>query len=180
MTQVARLNDKKLHSAYIYYKYLNKFLPKENTKAIDVKDLVDLEFFKMEKKFEGNISLIKEYGELNPDSGDVGKVKEDKIDKLSEIIKKVNAKYKTNFTHMDKVYEQIQNDFFDDERMREFAKKNDEKGFKEVYEGEFMEKILNRYEANDKLFTILFQDNDLFDEIKLALFDTIYEKLKKK
>jgi len=32
VVQVARMNDKELQNAFIYYKYLNQFLPKEHTK----------------------------------------------------------------------------------------------------------------------------------------------------
>lgn len=180
VVQVARMNDRELQSAFVYYKYLNQFLPKEHTKTIDVKDLVELEFFKIEKKFEGSITLTKDQGEIDPSTGDVGKKGEEVKSKLSEIITKINQKYQTKFTNMDKVFEQIESDYLDDERMCAFAQNNDEKDFKKVYDKEFDNKAINRYEQNSELFKILFTDDEFMVNVKTALFKAVYEKLKSK
>ncbi len=178
VTQVTRMNDKELQSAYIYYKYLNQFLPKDNAKSVDVKDLVDLEFYKLEKKFEGSITLTKEQAEIEPPTGNIGKKGETAKSKLSEIINKINQKYQTKFTNMDKVFEQIENDYLNDDRMKAFAKNNEEKAFKKVYDIEFENKAIQRYEQNSELFKILFTDEEFMNDVKSALFKAIYSKLK--
>ena len=178
VTQVTRMNDKELQSAYIYYKYLNQFLPKDNAKSVDVKDLVELEFYKLEKKFEGSITLTKEQAEIEPPTGNIGKKGETAKSKLSEIINKINQKYQTKFTNMDKVFEQIENDYLNDDRMKAFAKNNEEKAFKKVYDIEFENKAIQRYEQNSELFKILFTDEEFMNDIKSALFKAIYSKLK--
>ncbi len=178
VTQVTRMNDKDLQASYIYYKYLNQFLPKDNTKKIDVKDLVELEYFKIEKKFEGSISLTKEQGEIAPATGNIGRKCEEKKNKLSEIIDKINKKYQTKFTNMDKVFEQIESDYLNDERMKAFARNNEEKAFKKVYDKEFENKAIQRYEQNSELFKILFTDEEFMNDIKSALFRVVYNKLK--
>lgn len=178
VTQVTRMNDKELQASYIYYKYLNQFLPKDNTKKIDVKDLVELEYFKIEKKFEGSISLTKEQGEIAPATGNIGKKSEETKNKLSEIIDKINKKYQTKFTNMDKVFEQIESDYLNDERMKAFARNNEEKAFKKVYDKEFENKAIQRYEQNSELFKILFTDEEFMNDIKSALFRVVYNKLK--
>lgn len=175
--QVARMNDKELQSAYIYYKYLNQYLPKENAKNIYVKDLVELEFFKIEKKFEGSISLTKTQGEIEPPTGNIGKKKDETKNRLSEIINKINQKYQTKFTNMDKVFEQIENDYLNDDRMKAFARNNEEKAFKKVYDKEFENKAIQRYEQNAELFKILFTDEEFMNDIKSALFKVVYSKL---
>lgn len=176
--QVTRMNDKELQSAFIYYKYLNQFLPKDNAKSVDVKDLVELEFFKIEKKFEGSITLTKEQGEIEPPTGNIGKKGEETKSKLSEIIEKINHKYQTKFTNMDKVFEQIESDYLNDERMKAFARNNEEKAFKKVYDKEFENKAVQRYEQNSELFKILFTDEEFMNDVKTALFRAIYDKLK--
>ena len=178
VTQVTRMNDKELQASYIYYKYLNQFLPKDNTKKIDVKDLVELEYFKIEKKFEGSIRLTKEQGEIAPATGNIGRKSEETKNKLSEIIDKINKKYQTKFTNMDKVFEQIESDYLNDERMKAFARNNEEKAFKKVYDKEFENKAIQRYEQNSELFKILFTDEEFMNDIKSALFRVVYNKLK--
>lgn len=180
VVQVSRMMDKNLQSTYIYSKYLNQFLPKEHTKKVDLKDMVELEFFKLEKKFEGSIELTKDETEINPPKGDIGKSVEEQKSPLSDIINKINNKYKTNFTHIDKVFDQIENDYLDDERMKMFAKNNEEQAFKKVYEKEFENKAVKRYEQDKELFDIMFKDPEVMDSIKTALFKSIYEKLKNK
>lgn len=178
VTQVTHMNDKELQSAYIYYKYLNQFLPKDNAKSVDVKDLVELEFYKLEKKFEGSITLTKEQAEIEPPTGNIGKKGETAKSKLSEIINKINQKYQTKFTNMDKVFEQIESDYLNDDRMKAFAKNNEEKAFKKVYDIEFENKAIQRYEQNSELFKILFTDEEFMNDVKSALFRAIYSKLK--
>ena len=178
VVQVARLGDEALQNAYVYFKYLNQFLPKEHSTKLNVEDLVELEFFKIEKKFEGSISLTKEQGEIEPPTGDVGKKGEEIKSKLSEIITKINQKYQTKFTNMDKVFEQIEKDYLDDDHMRAFAQNNEEKDFKKVYDKEFENKAINRYEQNSDLFKILFTDEEIMENIKSALFKAVYDKLR--
>lgn len=179
IVQVARMNDKELQSGFIYCKYLNQFLPKDNTKRVDVKELVELEFFKLEKKFEGSIELTKDTIEIEPPKGDIGKGIEEQKSPLSEIITKINQKYQTNFTHIDKVFEQIENDYLDDQRMKDFAQNNEEQAFKKVYDKEFENKAVKRYEQDKELFDIMFKDPDIMENVKTALFKSIYNKLKK-
>ena len=79
---------------------------------------------------------------------------------------------------MDKVFEQIESDYLNDERMKAFARNNEEKAFKKVYDKEFENKAIQRYEQNSELFKILFTDEEFMNDIKSALFRVVYNKLK--
>ena len=79
---------------------------------------------------------------------------------------------------MDKVFEQIESDYLNDERMKAFARNNEEKAFKKVYDKEFENKAVQRYEQNSELFKILFTDEEFMNDVKTALFRAIYDKLK--
>ena len=58
ITQVCRLFDKDIHKFSVYAKFLYKMLPKgEGSERVSVDDKVLLEYYKLEKDFEGQIEL---------------------------------------------------------------------------------------------------------------------------
>ena len=78
-------------------------LPKgHGGEKINIDDKVLLEYYKLEKDFEGPIELESTEGGYTPISGDSGH-REPKKDPLTVIIDKINEKYGTHFTEMDKV-----------------------------------------------------------------------------
>ena len=71
-------------------------------------------------------------GTLYSATGNIGKSTEEDEENLSTIVDKINEKYHTKFTNMDKVMEQITQDFVDDDRMVQFAKNNNQKILKSI------------------------------------------------
>ena len=179
IAQVSRMMDKDIQMKYIFCKYLNTVLPKEYTKNIDLVDKIDLQYYKLEKKFEGKIELTEEEGRLNPPKGTIGK-KEEEEATLDEIVNKINNRYGTEFTNMDKVFEQLALDFVDDEQMVNYANNNNEDAFRKVYTDEFPKKAIKRYQQNNELFDTLMSKDGAMDEVMDSLFSIVYKKLKEK
>lgn len=179
VVQVARMMDKDIQSKYIFCKYLNKTLPKDHETTIDLDDKIELEYYRLEKKFEGSIELTSEEGELNPPKGTIGKKKEEK-EPLSVLVNKINQRYKTNFTNMDKVMEQITQDFLDDEEMVNLAKHNDPESFRKVYNDEFQRKAFRRYQQNTDMFEKMMAEPGYMEDFMTSMFKFIYDKLKNK
>ncbi|MDR1997211.1 MAG: hypothetical protein LBQ83_02670 [Candidatus Margulisbacteria bacterium] len=100
--QVVRLFDKDLQKFYDYAKYLSKFLRLKSISGIKLDDKILLEYYKIEKVFSGQISLLDETGTVTPPQGGTGK-KEKQFDPLSVIIEKFNERFGTEFTNVDKV-----------------------------------------------------------------------------
>ena len=179
VVQVARMMDKDIQSKYIFCKYLNKTLPKDHETTIDLDDKIELEYYRLEKKFEGSIELTSEEGELNPPKGTIGKKEEEK-EPLSVLVDKINQRYKTNFTNMDKVMEQITQDFLDDEEMVNLAKNNDPESFRKVYNDEFQRKAFKRYQQNTDMFEKMMSEPGYMEDFMTSMFKFIYDKLKSK
>ncbi len=57
ITQVCRLFDKDIHKFSVYAKFLLMQLPKGSTERVIVDDKVLLEYYRLEKDFEGSIDL---------------------------------------------------------------------------------------------------------------------------
>lgn len=179
ISQVCRMFDRGLHRFSVYAKFLYKVLPKEKGPYITIDDKVLLEYYRLEKEFDGSISLSGNEGGLGGIKGEAG-ARPKKSNSLAEIIAAINEKYGTNFTEMDKVLEQIQQDFLADERLVSFAQNNDEAMFGLKFEQEFENFAAKRYEENDAFFVKMFTDSGVMKSIVDMLKPIIYRKMRKK
>lgn len=123
--------------------------------------------------------LVKEEGELYSATGNIGKSLEEE-ENLSTIVDKINEKYHTKFTNMDKVMEQMIQDFFDDAKMVQFAKNNNSEEFKKVYDDEFKKKAFRRYQQNTEMFEKMMSEEGYMEDFMKSMFKYIYESLKNK
>lgn len=62
ISQVVRMFDKELHQEFIFCSYLIKLLPAEKVEMIDIESKLKLEFYKLQKTFEGVITLEEKKG----------------------------------------------------------------------------------------------------------------------
>ena len=178
ITQVCRLFDKDIHKFSVYCKFLYTMLPKGGSDKISVDDKVLLEYYRLEKDFEGNISLESTSEGFRPITGEAGRREKTK-DPLTVIIDKINEKYGTNFTEMDKVLLQIENDYASEEKWRSYAKNNDRKTFMLLFEKDFPEMAATRYEQNEDFFVRMFSDPDMMKQVMETIGTVLYERLKK-
>lgn len=179
VTQVCRLFDKDVHKFSVYAKFLATMLPKGDLGNVYVDDKVLLEYYRLEKDFEGNIELEGTEEGFNSITGESGR-REKKKDPLTVLIDKINEKYGTNFTEMDKVLLQLENDYAAKEKWQSYAKNNDRKTFMLLFEKDFPEMAAIRYEQNDDFFVRMFSDSDMMKQVMDSIGSVLYERLKKK
>lgn len=179
--QVCRMFDKDMQKFYIFAKYLLKILPKDNSDKINLNDELLLEYYKLQKTGEGSISLMQS-GEIDipPVDGSSGSGVNKEEDSLSEIIRKFNDKFNTQFTEQDKVLAQIKADIIRNPQMANAAKLGDKTAFKTLYEKDFEQIAIERYEQNDTFFKGLFENSDKLKLIKELLLADIYNELRNK
>lgn len=179
VTQVYRMFDKDLHKFFVYARFLDKVTPKGKITKTNLDDKISMEYFKLEKSFDGEIRLTPSDSGLTGLKGTTG-ASERTTSKLSEIIDKVNKRFGTKFTDMDKVLEQVSNDFVNDQRMVNIAKDNDITVFTPIFEDDFKKKAANRYEQNDQFFVKMFEDPEFMNLVIEEIKPIIYDKLRKK
>jgi len=179
ITQVCRLFDKDIHKFSVYAKFLYTMLPKgPSVEPVNIDDKVLLEYYKLEKTFEGDIGLEGTDGGYVPVSGEAGH-REPKKDPLTVIIDKINERFGTNFTEMDKVLIQMENDYAKQEKWQSYAKNNDRSTFMLLFEKDFPTMAAERYEQNDEFFRKLFGDPDMMKQVMDTVGAVLYERLKK-
>jgi type I restriction enzyme R subunit len=179
ITQVCRLFDKDIHKFSVYTKFLYTMLPKGGRDKVIIDDKVLLEYYRLEKDFEGGIELESTEEGFRPITGEAGR-REKKKDPLTIIIEKINEKFGTNFTEMDKVLLQIENDYASEEKWQNYAENNDRKTFMLLFEKDFPEMAATRYEQNEDFFVRMFSDPDMMKQVMESIGAVLYEKLKKR
>ena len=134
------------------------------TERVNVDDKVLLEYYRLEKDFDGAIELESSEGGFVPITGEAGR-KEPKKDPLTVLIDKINDRYGTNFTEMDKVLVQMENDYAAQEKWQSYAQNNDFKTFMLLFAKDFPNMAAKRYEQNDDFFVRMFSDPDMMQQV---------------
>ena len=185
ITQLARMFDKELHEEYIFTTYLIRFIPKVSRESIDLSDKVKLEFYKLEKEFEGDISL-------NPDTvdGTLTNITEvntspkppEDDDLLENIIRKVNDRFEGLFTAGDRVIveEIFKRSLRGNKKLQRYAKNNDAEVFEKSIYPEFFNKIAQElYAEQVSAFSKLFENKRFYDAVMEEVGREAYKDLRK-
>ena len=178
ITQVCRMFDIEMQKFSVYAKFLMKMIPKGKVEKIKVDDKVLLDKYKLQKNFEGFI-LLEGGSELGPAKGHTGG-KDKKKETLSAIIEKINLRFGTDFSEMDKVLAQLTQDFMADERLVDLARNNPQSTFEKIFEQEFMDVAALRYEQNEEFFVRMFKDEEFMSEVIRLMLPEVYRGLRKK
>lgn len=176
ITQVCRMFDRELHKFSIYAKFLSMMLPKGSSEKVYIDDKVLLEYYKLEKDFDGSIQLEPTEEGFTPITGEAGR-REKKKDPLTVIIDKINEKYGTAFTEMDKVLLQIENDYTAQKKWKSYARSNDFKTFMLLFAKDFPEMAATRYEQNEDFFVKMFSDPEMMKLVMESIGSVVYERL---
>jgi type I restriction enzyme R subunit len=178
ITQVCRMFDIEMQKFSVYAKFLLKMMPRGKVDKIVVDDKVLLDKYKLEKDFEGSIQLT-DAPELTPAKGTAGG-KDKKKEPLSVIIDKINARFGTSFSEMDKVLAQLAQDFMADERLVDLARNNPQSTFEKIFEQQFKDVAAQRYEQNEEFFVRMFKDEEFMNVVIKLMMPEVYRKLRKK
>ena len=175
ITQVCRLFDKEIHKFSVYSKFLAMQLPKKGAEKVNVSDKILLEYYRLEKEFEGSIELVGADGGFKPITGETGRGEKTQTP-LTVLIEEVNKKYGTEFTEMDKVLLQLENDYASQEKWQDYAR-GDFSTFMLLFAKEFPNMAAKRYEQNDAFFVKMFDDDDLMQKVIETLGVVLYKRL---
>lgn len=137
-----------------------------------------LEYYRLEKDFEGSIDLEPTEEGFRPITGETGRT-DKKKNPLTVIIDKINERYGTDFTEMDKVLLQIESDYEALDKWHRYARNNDFKTFMLLFEKNFPNMAASRYEQNEEFFVRMFKESDMMKQIMDTLGTVLYEKLKR-
>ncbi|MFW0860942.1 MAG: type I restriction enzyme subunit R domain-containing protein [Dethiobacter sp.] len=179
LTHIINLNDESLHKFYAYAKCLIRKLPKdtgERTPNLDSD--VSLQYYRLQRSYEGSISMVEEDGVLYGKTSGTGLPLEDEKENLSAIIQKLNERLGTNFTEMDKVLEQFVQDMAGNEEIV-LRSKNPLDLFKIIYDNNIMDVVLSRMTKNQEFCEKYLEDEEFRKEVDKILLPLVHARLSK-
>lgn len=174
---IIQMEDSGLHKFNAYGKCLLRKLPAgelERTPNFD--NDVSLQYYRLQKIFEGNISLVKEDGVMYGGRHGTGLPQEEEKATLTEIIEKLNERLGTNFTEMDKVIEQFIEDMAKNPEMVLRAN-NPLDMFQIAYNNNIMDVVINRLNQNQEFCTRYIEDSGFRIEVDKVLLPLVHERL---
>ena len=169
ISQIVRMFDKDLHKEFVFCSYLLNLLPAEAVDMVDLEGKLKLEYYKLQKSFEGTITLQK------------GAAGHDPKEPLDEIIEKINEKYKGAFTEGDRVLlNALHAKLITNKKLASMAKTSDPQIFTEsIFPKAFGDAAQDSYMEAQETYTTLFEDQHKYNAIMSALAEIIYRELRK-
>ena len=181
VTQVVRMFDEDMQKEFLFLSYLIDLIPAEKVEPIDLDGKLKLEYYKLQKTFEGAIQLEHVDGVYVPtnESGPQGKQQKSTLD---EILEKINEKYKGNFTEADKVIlGALHNKLAKVEKLANSARTTDPRIFTEsIFPSAFGKAAMDSYTESQESYSALFEDKSKYNAIMSALAGVIYRELRSK
>lgn len=179
ISQVVRMFDVDLHKEYVFLSYLLGLIPPEMVQMIDLEDKLQLEYYKLQKTFEGQIELKEETGSFSPGSGR-GAVRPEEKQPLDEIIQKINEQYKGVFTDADRVVLTVLKDkLMNDSKLQSMARSSDPQIFAEsIFPKAFSLAAQDSYMEAQDTYSSLFADKAKYNAIMHALSAVIYREMR--
>ena len=179
ISQVVRMFDTDLHKEYVFLSYLLGLIPPETTTMIDLEGKLQLEYYKLQKTFEGAIMLKEETGVYTPASAK-GAVKPEEKQPLDEIIEKINEQYKGQFTDADKVLlTALRAKLMSDTKLQTMAKTSDPQIFAEsIFPKAFGTAAQDSYMESQDTYTTLFKDQAKYNAIMHDLGSIVYREMR--
>lgn len=183
ITQLTRMFDKELHEEYIFTSYLIKFIPRNKSDQVSIEDKIKLEYYKLEETFKGEIVLEKssDYVLKNPEKIDTWIKPPEEEDTLENIIQRVNERFEGKFTESDRVIVEgiYKKAVKDNEKLRKFARNNDEEIFNKSIFPDVFEKVAQElYIEQMNAYSKLFEDRSFYNAVLDAVAKEAYKELR--
>ena len=178
ISSIVKLDDANMHKLYVFSQFLSKKLPKDDTaSSLSFDNEITLQYYRVQKIFEGSITLDKSEPLSNKHHVGVSKGDEEKS-VLSELIEKLNERFGTEFNNIDKVLEQFINDMDNNEELRMQARSNSEEHFRFPFDEVFTNVVIDRMNQNQSFCEKVLDDEKFSETIRGLLVNVVYEKLR--
>ena len=178
VSNIVKLDDADMHKFFAFAKCLVRKLPHEDGEKVNLEDEVVLQYYRVQKIFEGSIALEQGENPL-PNTKFAGQNKKDEEKSpLSELIEKLNERFGTEFGDMDKVLEQFVADMEKDENLRTQAQNNSKEHFKFPFNDAFMSVVVDRMMQNKEFCERVLDDEKFGNTVKELLVGYVYERLR--
>ena len=178
LSQVVAFTDTKLERDYLFCKALASFVKPEASGVMDLGAEVELTALRMEKTFEGELSLTANEGEQTTLWGG-GRQMQLELEPLSLIIAQLNERFGMGLEPEDRYfYDTVAEKLARRPDMQQKAAANDEENFGLVLGGEFMKGVVEQLNTSEEMAIKFIDDRGLQQIVLEAYLPLIYGKAK--
>ena len=169
-----------MHKEYVFLKYLLGLIPPDPVETVDLEGKLKLEYYKLQKTFEGSIGLKEGPVVITPANARSVAQPEKKLP-LDEIIDKINEQYNGAFTEADKVIANAMQDrLMSDAKLQNIAKTSDPMIFTESIFPKYFETVAQEcYMESQDAYGSLFADKAKYSAFMHAMASVIYREMRK-
>ena len=181
ISQILRMFDKELQKEYVFCSYLIGLLPKDAEEPIDLDGKLKLEYYKLQKTFQGEIALEEAKTAYVPAKHKGVKGLDEKTP-LDEVIAKINEKFKGNFTEGDRVIlSALRDKLLSDKKLKKMAQSSDPQIFAEsIFPKAFGAAAQDGYMEAQESYQSLFEDTAKYHAVMSVLAEVVYREMRKK
>ena len=179
VTQVVRMFDEQAQKEYLFLAYLLGLLPAQKDDPVDLDGKLRLEYYKLQKTFEGAIRLEELDGQYVPAKERGGAAQYPKST-LDEILERINEKYKGNFTDADRVMINTLHDkLVADKKLKDSALTSDPRIFTEsIFPNAFGNVAMESYMESQESYSALFEDQAKYNAVMSVLAGMVYREMR--
>lgn len=178
MAQLMKFIDPDLERHYVFYKVLYKQLPySKETLPMEILEKVDLNKFRLQMSFEGNLQLEDEDFTMQSSRiGDIGKKQEDETKSLQELLNIVNEPWQGYLDENDKVIRTILDEvLYDMDVLNAFRANNSVETLSRVVVETIMKKAGGQLEKFFSVLDQVTQNTPFGNELVRGIVDRIAE-----
>ena len=178
ITNIVRLEDVELHKFFAYAKCLIRKLPRELADPLLLDDEVELQYYRLQKIYEGDILL--QQGDPLPNDKHAGlQKKEEEKEPLSALIDKLNERFGTEWKEGERLLmEQFVSAMVQDENLRTQAQNNSREHFMYPFKDAFEGIVVDRMTQNKEVCEKILDDQKFSNMVIQALVGYVYDKLR--
>lgn len=179
VSQVTRMFDTDMHKEYLFLSYLIGLLPANVEDPVDLDGKLKLEYYKLQKTYEGEILLEHQDGQYVPATQKAMQGRQQKST-LDEILEKINEKYKGAFTGADRVMiDALHAKLISDKKLGSSARTADPRIFTEsIFPAAFGTAAMESYMESQDCYSALFEDKTKYDAVMNALAGVVYREMR--
>ena len=171
ISQVCGMFSRSMHKTYIFNKFLQKMLFKQEKDRVFLDDEILLECSKLEKHMESNL-------DIEEDANIISDIDANPKEHLNALINKINEKFGTSVPVAKKAFKQIEAYISSDDDVIYFAQNNDKATFSHIFEKKFNLMATQKYLEGDSFFKKLFEDENFYKFILSDYLEYIYTKVR--
>jgi type I restriction enzyme R subunit len=155
LSQIISFADPDLEKLYAFGRLLLRRLPTSQERLpVEITQKIDLDSYRLQKAFEGSISLPRGTGELHPvgAKGAYAPTPEE-IETLSRIIQELNERFGTDFSEDDKIFvRQLEERLISDPVLENSARINTQENFRLTFTNVVNDIVQDMIDSNFKFY----------------------------